>query len=391
MAHPTDTPIHQWRSRDTMNYQRFPLRTATRTLIGLALLVAHAATCSAYAQNSTPGQHVASHKVVYLSQYPDPRAKLKSYVSTVDSVATTDRNRLTTDDTLNRTTVLNIQTRPAGAEVVVDSTHEGVSPVSLGGISPGSHTIRCSLRHYREFTTEFVVDSGLQQTVIITLRPAFGVVSIETTPEDALVTIDNVHTTSPPLSNVQLSEGPHPVAIAHPEYGTPIQGLLQIFPGYRTVVVAGEKRFDGGTLLNSLFLPGVGQILDHSYLKGTLELLLGLGSGYLVYDSYTSRNDKQSAFELAKTKYQIAANETEAMVAHTNMSLAATELDRANDHLKMAYALLGAAYAISYIDALLFHSFRREITILGNYKLTYPELMEYHRNGSIQLGAVIHF
>jgi len=227
--------------------------------------------------------------------------------------------------------------------------------------------------------------------LIITLLPAFGTLSLITKPEESLVTIDTAHKTYSPLNDIKLSVGTHVVSISHPNYEKAIKGLFNIYPGFHTTIEAGEKHFYSQTLLYSMFIPGLGQIIDQSYLKGSLELLAALGSTYFIFDSYSYRNRKQSDFELAKTQYNIASNETDAIIARTNMKLAANDLNRANDRLTASYWILGAAYVFSLVDALLFHTFRREIIIIDNYKINYPDLIEYYRNGNIELGFNANF
>jgi hypothetical protein len=343
-------------------------------------------------QNQAPIYGGKPNRIIYISQrYFHLYPKGQQFPISIDSIKMSENTLSSADDSLNKSSSINIRTRPSGAEIFVDTVYVGKSPVSIKDIAEGLHIVHCKLKNFRELSTNCDVESGLQQTLIITFVPAFGLLSLITKPPDALVTVDTFQATYSPLSDIQLSVGYHSISISHPNYETPIQGSFYVYPGYHTTIEAGEKRFSSQTVLCSALVPGFGQTLDHSYLKGSLEFLLALGSGFYISNCYSYRNQKQSNYEFEKAQYAIATNETDALIARTNMTLAATDLDRANNRLKVSYWILGGTYAISIVDALLFHTFRREITVIDNIQISYPDIMDYHRNGNIKLGINGHF
>lgn len=372
-------------------YCNFTLHSMTINMKLLVVIIICNPIYFLLAQNNTSNLDMKSNMLIYISQHYIHTPVKEGFVPSIDSMKTSNNNSFSEDDSLNKFSIINISTRPNGAQVFVDSVLIGESPISIKDTVEGEHWIHCNLKDFREFSTKFDIVRGIQQTLIITLLPAFGTLSLITKPEESLVTIDTVHKTYSPLNDIKLSVGTHVVSISHPNYEKAIKGLFNIYPGFHTTIEAGEKHFYSQTLLYSMFIPGLGQIIDQSYLKGSLELLAALGSTYFIFDSYSYRNRKQSDFELAKTQYNIASNETDAIIARTNMKLAANDLNRANDRLTASYWILGAAYVFSLVDALLFHTFRREIIIIDNYKINYPDLIEYYRNGNIELGFNANF
>ena len=373
------------------NHCRFSSHRESNWFIVIAFMLCFPV-ANILSQDQATGYAGKATKTIYVVQrYFQHYPKGQQFPISIDSIKMGDNALLSADDSLNVSSSINIRTRPSGAEIFLDSVYVGTSPATIKNVTEGKYTVHCKLKDYRELSTACDVERGLQQTLVITFIPDFGLLSLTTKPEDALVTVDSSHATYPPLADIQLSVGYHSISISHPNYETPIQGSFYVYPGYRTTIEAGEKHFSNQTVLCSILVPGLGQTLDRSYLKGSLEFLLALGSGFYVSNCYSYRNQKQSDYEFARTQYDIAMNETDALIARTRMALAATDLDRANNRLKVSYWILGGAYVVSIVDALLFHTFRRDITIVNNVKIGYPELMEYHKNGNIKLGVIGHF
>ena len=60
---------------------------------------------------------------------------------------------------------LQIASRPSGAQVLVDDVRVGVTPMSLAGVSAGSHRVSLQLSGFRRWTMAVRVDSGARARV----------------------------------------------------------------------------------------------------------------------------------------------------------------------------------------------------------------------------------
>jgi hypothetical protein len=65
---------------------------------------------------------------------------------------------------------LQIDSRPSGAQVFVDGTAVGVTPVVLPTVSTGTHAIRIEMTGYRPWSTSVAVNGGQRTRVSASLE-----------------------------------------------------------------------------------------------------------------------------------------------------------------------------------------------------------------------------
>jgi hypothetical protein len=65
---------------------------------------------------------------------------------------------------------LQVDSRPAGAQVLVDGTRVGVTPLQLPTVAAGTHTIRIELPGFRPWATSVTVVSGQRTRVAASLE-----------------------------------------------------------------------------------------------------------------------------------------------------------------------------------------------------------------------------
>ena len=66
--------------------------------------------------------------------------------------------------------VLVVDSRPAGARVLMDGRHIGVTPLSLPGVLPGTHSIRLELAGFNPWVTTADVTAGSRTRVAASLE-----------------------------------------------------------------------------------------------------------------------------------------------------------------------------------------------------------------------------
>jgi hypothetical protein len=78
---------------------------------------------------------------------------------------------------------LSITTTPAGAAVYIDGMQRGVSPATIPGLTPGSHTVLLKLNGYQDLTTPVPIAAGIinEFTTGLTPLPA-GATAVPITP-----------------------------------------------------------------------------------------------------------------------------------------------------------------------------------------------------------------
>jgi len=82
---------------------------------------------------------------------------------------------------------------PSGAQVIVDGTYNGITPMTLT-LYPGNHNIAIKLPGYNDWSTTVYVTAGSSQTINPSLTPAiFGSISIGSAPAGASVFMDSAY------------------------------------------------------------------------------------------------------------------------------------------------------------------------------------------------------
>ncbi len=66
---------------------------------------------------------------------------------------------------------VSVSSSPAGAQVFIDGSYRGMTPISIRGVSSGQHDLRLVLAGYTEFNGGVTVSSGKISESVITLIP----------------------------------------------------------------------------------------------------------------------------------------------------------------------------------------------------------------------------
>jgi hypothetical protein len=66
---------------------------------------------------------------------------------------------------------LAVTSSPAGAVIVIDGVQQGVSPSTIPGLSPGSHTLLVKLDGYQDVTLPVTITAGQTQSYSAALSP----------------------------------------------------------------------------------------------------------------------------------------------------------------------------------------------------------------------------
>jgi hypothetical protein len=70
-----------------------------------------------------------------------------------------------------KTGTIDVSSTPRGAEVYLDNQFQGTTPVTITGVSPGTHTVELRLGGYEIWTTSGTMEGGGSATVQATLNP----------------------------------------------------------------------------------------------------------------------------------------------------------------------------------------------------------------------------
>ena len=167
------------------------------------------------------------------------------------AVTTTATTAVTTTATTAATTTattpppttgsVNVQSTPAAANVFLDSTLVGLTPVTISGVAPGSHTVRIEKTGYEPYQMTASVSAGATTLVSAALTPipdpTTGSVNIQSTPAGANVFLDGTLVGLTPVLVSGITPGSHQVAVELTGY-VPFQATTSVSAGATTVVSA---------------------------------------------------------------------------------------------------------------------------------------------------------
>jgi TonB family protein len=113
-----------------------------------------------------------------------------------------------------RTGAIEIATDPLGAQVWVDNTKTGRSPLTLSGVLPGRHAIRVALPGFSSAELILDVPAGAFAVPLrFTLQPANAILQVRSEPEGALVFVDGQPRGATPIETLSLLPGKHGVEL----------------------------------------------------------------------------------------------------------------------------------------------------------------------------------
>ncbi|MCU7492212.1 MAG: PEGA domain-containing protein [Bacteroidota bacterium] len=312
------------------------------------------------------------------------------FESSFNSVEIRGAQTRTIDDSLYAVPKFKLTTVPANASIFIDSSYTGKSPVNDFLLSSGKHRLRVSLDGYEDLSMNLTLRPGDNAALKLLLIPNFGFLSLNVPPSGAEVFIDNVKMSPDRVSKLKLPAGEHDLRVFSPAIDRSIQERIYIAPRVESEVTAPLEGYSVKAALLSAVLPGLGQFLDGSYLKGSLEFLSTAGMGYLVCLANDAKNRKKTDLDLATLEYSLAETEAGAFLAREKLTRASSDLTTAKNKVSISIAALGAAYGLTILDALIFHSKEQRFYIKRTI-LPYEGLEKYGSLENIEMGVNLHF
>jgi TonB family protein len=165
-----------------------------------------------------------------------------------------------------RTGAIEIATEPVGAQVWVDNTKTGRSPLALSGILPGRHAIRVALPGFSSAELNLDVPAGAFAVPLrFTLQPANAVLQVRSEPDGALVFIDGQPRGTTPIETLSLPPGKHGVELTLKGFAPWVQSV-QASAGDR-IPLLGRLRPQPGSAPPSAYLRSLGWVHEGDFLE----------------------------------------------------------------------------------------------------------------------------
>lgn len=309
----------------------------------------------------------------------------------VDSLNLFGRKNLMLYETLLNLPFTSIHSAPSGSDVFLDSAYIGRTPIDSLKLSAGDHILELRKKDFKDLAETITIAEGYSKTIDETMLPTYGYISFSLSPKDANISIDNKSFTTGDINKMKLKTGWHNVTVSHPILKDTLKEKFYVVPSGYYEYKAGFKKFSWMPVVYSAIVPGLGQINDGSYIKGSLEFLVTAGAGYILSNLVQKENDCKSTFNNAQVDYNIAYNERLAAAARGALKEAASNHNRARNNVTVAYTVLGAAYVINIVDVLLFNSKLSEIFLNKETFIPISEMQLFENGGNVNFEMKLNF
>jgi CRISPR/Cas system-associated exonuclease Cas4 (RecB family) len=141
----------------------------------------------------------------------------KGYADYTKTVFVSANKDTTVDAALEKGGTISVTTLPGGAEVTIDGSLAGKSPVEAG-VTAGNHIVKVSLGGYDEYSSSASVVAGETLKLEVALEKQSGSLYINSEPSGATVLVDGVLKGSTPLNIFDVSVGEHSIRISFSGY-----------------------------------------------------------------------------------------------------------------------------------------------------------------------------
>ena len=134
---------------------------------------------------------------------------------------------------------LHVRTEPAGAKVIVDGVARGVSPLTVGGLEPGTHAVVFD-SEAGSVRQEVTIEPGVTGSLVVALKssqnlPVSGWIAV-TAPVDVQLFEDGRLLGTSESERIMVSAGKHDIEVANQPIGYRAVRTVQVQPGKVTPI-----------------------------------------------------------------------------------------------------------------------------------------------------------
>ena len=193
------------------------------------------------------------------------------------------------DSPKQRPARVDFTSQPEGADVILDGTLRGVTPIALTDVAPGSHSVRFELKNHEPSDQFFTAQSATFSTMHAALKPMKGLLLVQTDPAECDVTIDGISLGHTPrlVTSLDASQ-PHKMVLQKPGYQS---RTVEVKFSGRTPMVRNEKLLLDSAVLFVSTDPAGAEVTVNGIARGKAPLKVadipkGRSTVTLLYNGY---------------------------------------------------------------------------------------------------------
>ncbi|ACS33301.1 PEGA domain-containing protein [Thermococcus gammatolerans] len=132
--------------------------------------------------------------------------------------------------------LLKVESNPSEAEVYIDGTYIGVTPVGNYELQPGTYKVKLVKYGYQNYTTTITLKAGENRTLKVTLTPNYAHLTINSEPQSAEVYVNGTYKGVTPLT-LELLTGNYSLKLTKEGYEN-YTAMVEVKPGETKTVSA---------------------------------------------------------------------------------------------------------------------------------------------------------
>jgi len=138
---------------------------------------------------------------------------------------------------------IQVTSSPSNAEVYLDGSYQGTTPLLISNVEVGKHTVKVTKKDYYDYGETPQVKENVTTSVFAPLQPIprTGSIHVTSSPHYARVFLDGIEQGTTPLTITDIEEGWHEVVIIAEYYRAYVE-YLYVYGGQETEVETGLDR-----------------------------------------------------------------------------------------------------------------------------------------------------
>ncbi|MEJ2050128.1 MAG: PEGA domain-containing protein [Calditrichota bacterium] len=252
-----------------------------------------------------------------------------------------------------KTGTINLTSLPGGARVFINGIERGATPITGAELPAGQEVeVRFSLDGYETYTTKVPIAEGGNPPVEATLNPLRNMVTVETRPRRAMVSIDSETVGKTPLQSLPYRVGRHTIEIKKAGYRPQLEQFRVEADSPTLLNIRLESKPRGVAFLLSMFVPGAGQFYRGRPLGGLLFMAGTAAAGYFSYDAHMHFQDSKTQYQNLLDQYNQETDYQTAQKLREEIQSIFNDLQSQNDSQNHLLGILGGVYGLNLLTVI---------------------------------------
>jgi len=252
---------------------------------------------------------------------------------------------------LKKYTQLYIYSDPSLASVYINGEHKGKTPLNIK-LAPGKNIhLKLTKSVYSDWEKTIDLAEGKNEKVGARLEKLKGTIVLSNFPAGAELTINDKKMKSAKKELV-LPVGKYDLEISKQGYVHKSFSVDLIANKKRSINAALDKKTTSSAILRSFVMPGWGQSYQEKGGRSWIYTIGYLGSGIGSFLFTNKYNTTISEYNVIRTDYSKAVDETEINSLRNEMHSKYDEIDSAEKTRNIFYIAIGAVWLVNMLDVL---------------------------------------